>query len=138
MAGSAVWISFLAAGVITILTGYSFVQMGIRYPSRGGIVEYLVQAYGPGLFSGACSVLFYIAQVIGMTMIALAFGKYSVRLLGATEHVDIMQKVFGSGLIVLLGCGSPEDRRRALGCQGTGACRWAWQGRWCQTRRFPG
>ena len=42
LAGSAVWLSFLAAGVITILTGYSFVQMGVRYPSRGGIVEYLV------------------------------------------------------------------------------------------------
>jgi amino acid transporter len=102
LAGSAIWLSFLAAGVITILTGYSFVQMGMRYPSRGGIVEYLVQAYGSGLFSGACSVLFYIAQVIGMTMIALAFGKYSVRLLGLTEHVDLFQRISGSAIIVLL------------------------------------
>jgi len=80
LAGSAVWVSFLMAGIIALLTGYSFVQMGIRFPSRGGIVEYLVQAYGPGLFSGACSILFYIAQLIGMSMIALAFGKYSTKL----------------------------------------------------------
>jgi len=58
LAGTAVWVSFLMAGVIALLTGYSFVQMGIRFPSRGGGgVEYLVQAYGPGLFSGACSIL---------------------------------------------------------------------------------
>jgi amino acid transporter len=52
LAGSAVWISYLMAGVIALLTGYSFVQMGMRFPSRGGIAEYLVQAYGPGLFPG--------------------------------------------------------------------------------------
>ena len=82
LAGSAVWISFLLAGVIALLTGYSFVQMGTRFPSRGGVVEYLVQAFGQGVFSGACSILFYIAQLIGMAMIALAFGKYSAKLLG--------------------------------------------------------
>ena len=37
LAGSAVWVSFLIAGIIALLTGYCFVQMGIRYPSRGGI-----------------------------------------------------------------------------------------------------
>jgi amino acid transporter len=52
LAGSAVWVSFLVAGIIALLTGYSFVQMGTRFPSRGGVVEYLVQAYGTGLFSG--------------------------------------------------------------------------------------
>lgn len=100
LAGSAVWISFLIAGIIALLTGYSFVQMGIRYPSRGGIVEYLVQAYGPGLFSGTCSILFYIAQLIGMAMIALAFGKYATTLAGLEDHVDLYQHIFSSGLVV--------------------------------------
>jgi amino acid transporter len=102
LAGSAVWLSFLAAGVITLLTGYSFVQMGVRYRSRGGIVEYLVQAYGAGPFSGACSILFYIAQLIGMAMIALAFGKYSVRLLGLEENVETLERLFGTGLVITL------------------------------------
>lgn len=100
LAGSAVWVSFLMAGVIALLTGYSFVQMGVRYPSRGGVVEYLVQAYGPGLFSGACSILFYIAQLIGMSMIALAFGKYAVKLFGLENQPDVLQNVFASALIV--------------------------------------
>ena len=38
LAGSAVWISFMIAGIIALLSGYSFVQMGVRFPSRGGIV----------------------------------------------------------------------------------------------------
>ena len=102
LAGSAVWVSFLVAGAIALLTGYSFVQMGMRFPSRGGVVEYLVQAYGPGLFSGAFSILFYIAQLIGMSMIALAFGKYSTKLIGIANHLDVYERVFASGLIVIL------------------------------------
>ena len=58
-AGSAVWLSFLAAGIIALLTGHSFAQLGIRYPSQGGAVEYLVQAYGPDGFPApapSCSI----------------------------------------------------------------------------------
>ena len=102
-AGSAVWLSFLVAGIIALLTGHSFAQLGVRYPSRGGVVEYLVKAYGPGLFSGGCSILFYIAQLIGMAMIALAFGKFSAKLLSLGEaDLLLWERLLGSALIVTL------------------------------------
>jgi len=100
MAGSAVWLMFLAAGVIALLTGYSFVQLGIRYPTRGGIVEYLVRAYGSGTFSGSCSILFYIAQLIGVAMISLAFGKYAAQLIGLTDNLAVWERILASGLVV--------------------------------------
>jgi amino acid transporter len=99
-AGPAVWLSFLCAGIIALLTGHSFAQLGIRYPSRGGVVEYLVRAYGPGIFSGGCSILFYIAQLIGMSMISLAFGKFAAKLLGITENLIWWESVLASGLIL--------------------------------------
>jgi amino acid transporter len=102
LAGSAVWISFLMAGVIALLTGHSFVELGIRYPTRGGIVEYLVKAYGVGLFSGGCSILYYIAQLIGMSLIAMAFGKFAVKLIGIEDNLIIWDRVLASGLILLL------------------------------------
>ena len=98
--GSAVWVSFLVAGIIALLTGHSFAQLGICYPSQGGAVEYLVQAYGRGWFSGACSILFYIACLIGMAMIALSFGKFATRLFGITENLMLWERVLASGLIV--------------------------------------
>ena len=48
VAGSAVWISFLLAGVIAGLLGYVVVKLGVRYPSKGGFVAYLVEAFGNG------------------------------------------------------------------------------------------
>ena len=102
LAGSAVWFSFLMAGIIALLTGHSFVELGVRYPTRGGIVEYLVRAYGVGIFSGGCSILYYIAQLIGMTMISLAFGKFATQLIGIDKDLFLWDHVFASGLILTL------------------------------------
>ena len=102
IAGPAVWISFLLAGIIALLTGHSFVQLAVRYPSRGGLVEYLVQAYGVGLFSGSCSLLFYISQLIGMAMISLSFGKFAAALLAIDFNLPLWERVLGCALILTL------------------------------------
>ncbi|QEY31004.1 APC family permease [Synechococcus sp. RSCCF101] len=100
-AGSALWLSFLAAGLIALLTGHSFAELGIRYPSRGGVVQYLAQAFGPGLFSGGSSILYYIAQLIGMAMISLSFGRFVAQLLNvAPASADSAEKGFASALIL--------------------------------------
>ena len=39
VAGAAVWLSFLIAGVVAALQGYSFAKLGARYPSAGGLLE---------------------------------------------------------------------------------------------------
>ena len=36
VAGAAVWLSFLIAGAIAVLQGYSFAKLGARYPTAGG------------------------------------------------------------------------------------------------------
>ena len=41
VAGAAVWLSFLLAGAIAVLQGYSFAKFGARYPSAGGLLEYV-------------------------------------------------------------------------------------------------
>ena len=99
-AGSAVWLSFLTAGIIALLTGHSFAQLGIRYPSQGGAVEYLVQAYGSGWFSGGASILFYISCLVGMAMIALSFGKFFAHLIGIAENLPLWERILASGLIL--------------------------------------
>jgi amino acid transporter len=99
-AGSAVWLSFFAAGIIALLTGHAFTQLGIRYPSQGGAVEYLVQAYGSGWFSGGSSILFYISCLIGMSMIALSFGKFCAHLIGIAEDFPLWERMLASSLIL--------------------------------------
>ena len=51
VAGSAVWLSFLLAGIVATLLGYNVVKLGVRYPSSGGLIAYLrarVREWPPG------------------------------------------------------------------------------------------
>ena len=41
VAGAAVWLSFLIAGAVAGFQGYSFAKFGARYPSAGGMLEYV-------------------------------------------------------------------------------------------------
>jgi amino acid transporter len=81
MAGGAVWISFLIGGVIALLSGYSLGRLGARYPSAGGLVEYLIQGYGNTVFAGAMAVMMYISALVSVSLVAKTFGTYAAGLL---------------------------------------------------------
>ena len=77
VAGSAVWVSFLIAGVIAGLQGYSFAKLGAKYPSGGGILTYLSRGLGEGHLTGIGSWLFFTAGSVVVAMIAASFGGYA-------------------------------------------------------------
>ena len=93
VAGSAVYLSFLAGGTIALASAYSLGRLGARYPAAGGIVEYLVQAFGVGVFSGGMSVVLYVGAVVSLALVAEAFGSYaSVLISGQPDRllVDVL------------------------------------------------
>jgi amino acid transporter len=77
IAGAAVWISFLLAGVIAALQGYSFGKMGAHFPSGSGLIEYVAQGFGEGHFTGITAWLAFMSQCIITAMVAVAFGGYA-------------------------------------------------------------
>jgi len=82
IAGNLVWISFILGGIIALSAGYSLAKLAGAYPSRGGMVEYLVQSYGEGVFSGSASILFYISSIVSIAMVAKTFGVYAAHMFG--------------------------------------------------------
>jgi amino acid transporter len=77
VAGSAVWLSFLIAGLVAGLQGYSFARLGAKYPSGGGILTFLSKGFGEGHLAGIGSWLFFMAGTIVVAMVATAFGGYA-------------------------------------------------------------
>ncbi|HFE44198.1 MAG TPA: amino acid permease, partial [Nannocystis exedens] len=100
IAGSAVWISFAVAGVIALLSGYSMGRLGSRFPAAGGVVEYLVQAYGAGRFSGAMSVMMYIAALVSVSLVARTFGSYSYAMLPTGSPPWLVQ-IFAAAIVLV-------------------------------------
>ena len=101
IAGSAVWLSFLLAGVITTLLAYNVVKLGIRYPSEGGLIEYLRQGFGNGRLLGVASWLGYAAAfVVVVAMLAVSFGSYATSLFLSDNAWSGWDNVFASVVIV--------------------------------------
>src|SRR4030095_15960596 len=79
VAGAAVWVSFLLAGGVAGLQGYSFAKFGARYPSGAGLLEYVRRAYGDGHVTGVIAWLLLGAHAIITGMVAASFGRYGGR-----------------------------------------------------------
>ena len=47
VAGSAVWVSFLVAGVVALLQGYAVAKRGARYPSSAASSRFSCRATAP-------------------------------------------------------------------------------------------
>ena len=100
VAGAAVWISFLIAGGVAMLQGYSFAKFGARYPSAGGLLEYVIRGYGDGHVAGIVSWLLLATNAIITAMVAVSFGSY---MSGAITHEGTAGiKLFAALLIVVM------------------------------------
>src|SRR5687767_10903154 len=102
IAGSAVWLSFLIAGVIAALLGYTIAKLGVRYPSSGGLVSYLMEAFGRGHLSGVSSWLFYFAGLIVTAMVAVSFGSYGASLFFGDDAAAGWVNVLASAIVVAM------------------------------------
>ena len=101
VAGSAVWLSFLLAGVVSALLGYTVVKMGVRFPSSGGLIAYLMEGFGNGRLVGIASWLGYFAAiVIVCSMVAVSFGSYATSLFIGNDAAGGWDNLFTT-LVVL-------------------------------------
>ena len=100
IAGSAVWLSFIAGGIIALFSGYSIGRLGARFPSAGGLVEYLVQGYGEGVFSGAISIMMYVSSLVSISLVARTFGSYAYELL-PSGFAHLWVEVFTAGIVLI-------------------------------------
>jgi len=99
IAGNIVWLSFVLGGMAALLSGYSLAKLAIRFPSRGGIIEYITQEYRENVFSGALSIMFYFAQLIALAAVSKSFGEYGARLFGYDSKTAV--NILAVGIIAV-------------------------------------
>lgn len=98
------FIAFLVAGVVALLTTYSYARLSVALPSQGGTVEFLNQAFGAGRLAGALNVLLWLSYVVTTSLYAFAFGSYGSTFLGegaqaAGSHVLISAVIVAMTLL---------------------------------------
>jgi amino acid transporter len=100
-------IAFLIAGIVALVTSYSYARLSVTYPSQGGTVAFLDRAFGPGLLTGSTNILLWISYIVMLSLYAYAFGSYGASLFPPAsqllwKHILITGSVVGiTGLNLL-------------------------------------
>lgn len=82
-AGGATPLAFLVAGVIALLTAYSYAKLSVHFQNRGGTVYFIDQAFRHNLISGSLNVFLWLCYLVTIALYAKAFASY-----GATFFAD--------------------------------------------------
>ncbi len=106
-------LAFVIAGVVALLTSYSYLTLTLRFPGEGGTVEFLNRAFGGGIVTGAANILLLLSYVVLLAIYAYAFGSYGAgffpeeqrafwlhSLISAVIVGLVIINLFGSDLVV--------------------------------------
>jgi amino acid transporter len=101
-------VAFALAGVVALLTSYSYAKLSLAYPSQGGTVAFLDRVYGPGMLTGSMNVLLWLSYIVMLSLYAFAFGSYGATFLPpalqpAGRHVLVSVSVLAITGLNLLG-----------------------------------
>jgi amino acid transporter len=94
-------VAFAVAGLVALLTSHAYAKLSVAYPSEGGTVEFLNQAFGPGLLTGSLNVLLWFSYVVMLSLYAYAFGSYGASFFPKAAQ-PLWHHILVSGAVVLL------------------------------------
>jgi len=94
-------IAFLFAGIIALITSYSYVKLSLTFPDRGGTVKFINEGFGISFFSGGINNLLWVSYIIMLSLYASAFGSYAPNLFEITSDKTMNFHIYASAIIVL-------------------------------------
>jgi len=94
-------VAFLFAGIIALLTAYSYAKLSKKYPENGGTVRFVHQQYGNGIFAGGINNLLWISYIVMLALYSSAFGSYGAELISITGTKAIDTRIFQSSIILI-------------------------------------
>ncbi|MEJ2456349.1 MAG: APC family permease [Candidatus Thiodiazotropha sp.] len=94
-------VAFMIAGIVALVTSYSYVKLSVAYPSQGGTVAYLDRAFGPGLLTGSANILLWISYIVMLSLYAYAFGSYGASFFPA-ESQPLWKHILITGSVIAI------------------------------------
>jgi amino acid transporter len=69
-------IAFAVAGLVALVTAYSYARLSVHFQSQGGTVVFIDRAFGRGLLTGSLNALLWTSYIVMLALYAFAFGSY--------------------------------------------------------------
>lgn len=101
LAGGGTPVAFLVAGIVALLTAYSYAKLSLTFPDRGGTVKFINQGFGKTVWSGGLNNLLWVSYIIMLALYASAFGSYAPNLVEITGDKVLDSHLYSSLIIVI-------------------------------------
>ena len=75
-------LSFIIAGILTLLVAYSYGKLGARIISNAGPIEFIRKGIGDDVLTGSLSILMWLSFVLSISLFIKAFAYYFLSLFG--------------------------------------------------------
>ncbi|HKJ30890.1 MAG TPA: APC family permease [Balneolales bacterium] len=93
-------VAFLIAGIVAFITTYAYSKLSTHFPSQGGTVFFLDQAFGVDLFTGSINNLLWLSYIIMLALYSYAFGSYGATFFHSSHQLLIKHIIISLGIIV--------------------------------------
>ncbi len=85
IAGGLAPVAFSIAGLIALLTAYSYAKFSYYHPCMGGTIEYIAMGLNKEQIVGYLSTLLWVSYIVMLSLYSFAFGSYGAALMGFSE-----------------------------------------------------
>ncbi|WP_304545221.1 APC family permease [Sulfurimonas microaerophilic] len=99
LAHSATMLAFLFAGIVALLTAYSYAKLSVYFQSEGGTVSFIDNSFGHNLLSGSTNLMLWFSYLITISLYAVAFGSYGETFF--SHHSEYLRHILISTAIIL-------------------------------------
>ncbi len=106
LAHGATAVAFFVAGLVALLTSYSYAKLSVAYQSEGGTVSFIDAAFGHNLLSGSLNLMLWLSYLVTISLYAVAFASYGATFFTTTtpllHHILISIAILLPAIINLI------------------------------------
>ncbi|RXJ64563.1 amino acid transporter [Halarcobacter anaerophilus] len=77
LAHGATVVAFFLAGIVALLTSYSYAKLSVKFQTKGGTVSFIDNAFGHNLLSGSVNFMLWLSYLVTISLYAVAFSSYA-------------------------------------------------------------
>ncbi len=101
LAHGATAIAFVFAGLVALLTSYSYAKLSVRYQNRGGTVVFIDNAFKKNVLSSSINAMLWLSYLITISLYATAFASYAQTFFSADATPEWIKHLLITFAIIL-------------------------------------
>jgi len=103
LAHGATAIAFAIAGIVALLTSYSYSKLSVRYQNEGGTMVFIDKAFGVDVATGSLNIILWLSYLVTLSLYAVAFGSYAMTFFSDGGHTWLRHGMISIAILLPVG-----------------------------------